>query len=40
MDGVVAHCALNSGRPGEVSEFGEEAVDRYDDTDGLDAGSQ
>jgi hypothetical protein len=40
VHGVVAHFGLNSGRPGEVQEFGEEAVDRCADTDGLDAGSQ
>jgi hypothetical protein len=28
VDGVVAHFTLNSGRPGEVQEFGEEAVDQ------------
>jgi hypothetical protein len=42
VDGVVvhfAHFALNSGRPGEVREFGKEAVDCSADTDGLDAGS-
>jgi hypothetical protein len=40
VDGIVAHFALNSGRPCEVREFSEEAVDRCADTDGLEAGSQ
>jgi hypothetical protein len=39
VDGVVAHFTLNSGRPGEVREFGEEAVDWCAGTDNLDAGS-
>jgi hypothetical protein len=39
MDRVVAHFPVDSGWAGEVRDFGEEAVDRWAATDGLDAGN-
>jgi hypothetical protein len=36
----MAHFTLNSGRPSEVQEFSEEAVDRCAATDGLDNENQ
>jgi hypothetical protein len=39
-DGVVAHLALDSGRPSEIREFGEKTVDLCAASVGLDARNQ